>query len=203
MMMHARRFSAEQLEAAANTKVKFADLFMDNVREDHRLELVSFHGRLVRLEQKKNTERLAQAGIENYYRAWVMPDNESRTFPVCFALIEAPAGLEPKRTMDVPVIVAGYSFKLEQYETIEPDKIDPTKFIERRAPLLIGRSLTIKHETVSDPTSWWTEGFVPAVVGGVAILGGAALLLGFWFRKGDKLAQAEIDANRHQNPFES
>jgi hypothetical protein len=202
VVMHARRFSTEQLEAAANSKLTFADLFKDNAREDHRLELVSFQGRLVRLNPMKSPERLAQAGVETVYEAWVIPNGELKGNPICFVLSELPAGLEPKRTMDVPVTAAGYSFKLLRYESGEPDKEDPARFIDKLTPMLIGRSLTVKHETV-DAVAWWTEGFVPAVVGGVAVLGGAALLLGFWFRKGDKVAQTEIDANRHRNPFEN
>ena len=30
-----------------------------------------------------------------------------------------------------------------------------------------------------------------------------ALTLGWWFRRGDRAAQAEIEANRHQNPFQN
>lgn len=202
LLLHASRFTMDQLEAEANTKLTFADLFKDNVREEHRLELVSFQGRLVRLTQMKSPPRVAEAGIENAYEAWVVPNGELRGNPMCFVLSELPAGLEPKKTMDVPVTATGYYFKLLRYESGEPDKQDPTKFIDKLAPLMIGKSITVKRD-IPDATAWWTEGFVPAVVGGVVVLGGAALLLGMWFRKGDRVAQAEIDANRGRNPFEN
>ena len=74
------------------------------------------------------------------------------------------------------------------------------KYVDKKAPLLVGRSVTVLQET-DDATAWWREGFVPAVVGGVAFLGGAAVLMGWLFRRGDRTARAEIEANRHRNPF--
>lgn len=198
--LHARKFTVEQLEAEANRKLTFGDLFLDN-RKDYRLDLVSFSGHLIRLNKGKSPQRLSDAGIESWYEAWVIPDNEPRGNPVCFVLTDLPAGLEPKKTMDVPVTATGYSFKLWKYESGEQDKDDPKKFVEKYAPLLIGRSLSVKQEEVDDATTWWTQGFVPAVVAFVVLLGGAALSLGWWFRRGDRAARLEIDANRHRNPF--
>ena len=200
IVMHARRFTAEQLEAAAVRTVSFGDLFQDN-RKDYRLDLVLMEGRLVRLNKGKSPERLVEAGLDSWYEAWIIPDGEPRGNPVCFVLVDPPAGVEPKKTMDVPVKVAGYSFKLWRYESGEQDKDDPKKNVDKYAPLLIGRSATVKPAPPNDATAWWTEGFVPAVVGGVILLGGAALTLGWWFRRGDRVAHAEIEANRNKNPF--
>jgi hypothetical protein len=55
--------------------------------------------------------------------------------------------------------------------------------------------------TVADTTSDWSWNFVPAVVGAVIALGGAGLLMSWWFRSGDRAARAEIEANRGRNPF--
>jgi hypothetical protein len=198
ILTHARRFTAEQLEAAAKPNVTFGDLFLEH-RKDYRFDLVLLEGRLVRLKMVKAPERLAEAGMEFCYEAWMIPDGEPRGNPVCFVLVDPPAGIEPKQSLDVPVKIAGYSFKLNRYESGEQDKDDPKKNVEKYAPLLIGRTATVKPPQM-DATAWWTEGFVPAVVGGVILLGGAALTLGWWFRRGDRVAQAEIDARR-QNPF--
>jgi len=199
IVMHARRFTPEQLEAAATRTVGFGDLFQDN-RKDYRLDLVTMEGRLVRLNKGKSPERLVEAGQESWYEAWVIPDGEPRGNPVCFVLTDIPPTLEPKKSMDVPVKVAGYSFKLWRYESGEQDKDDPKKNVDKYAPLLIGRSVTLKPPPMN-PETWWSEGFVPAVVAGVILLGGAALTLGFWFRRGDRTAQSEIEANRNKNPF--
>ena len=127
-------------------------------------------------------------------------DNQAQGHPVCFVLTDLPAGIEPKKTLDVPVKVAGYSFKLWLYESGEQDKDNPKKNVLKYAPLLIGRSLTVRKLN-PDTENWWTEGFVPGVVGGVVLLAGAALTLGWWYRRGDRAARAEIEANRHKNPF--
>ena len=199
VVLHARKFTTEKLEAEANRNLSFGDLFLEN-RKDYRLDLVLFHGHLIRLNKGKSPQRLIDAGLESWFEAWIIPDNEPRGNPICFVLTELPAGLEPKKTMDVAVTAAGYSFKLWRYESGEQDKDDPKKFVEKFAPLLIGRSLSVKQET-DDVTTWWTQGFVPAVVASVALLGGAALALAWWFRRGDRAAQAEIEASRHRNPF--
>ena len=56
------------------------------------------------------------------YEAWIIPNGETQGNPICFVLCDLPAGLEPRKTMDVPVSVAGYSFKLLRYESGEADK---------------------------------------------------------------------------------
>jgi hypothetical protein len=161
---------------------------------------VKFDGRLVRLSQGKSPERLLEAGVGAWYEAWIIPDGESRGYPVCFVLSELPPGLEPRKSMDLAVRVAGYSFKLWRYESGEQDATDPKKNLDKYAPLLIGHTLTVKAPPM-DPSTFWSEGFVPAVVAGVILLGGTALTLGWWFRRGDRQAQLEIEANRHRNPF--
>ncbi|MFO0806261.1 MAG: hypothetical protein U0791_24420 [Gemmataceae bacterium] len=199
VLMHARRFTAEQLEAAATRNVGFGDLFQDH-RKDYRLDLVLVEGRLVRLNKGKSPERLIEAGLDSWYEAWIIPDREPGGHPMCFVLADVPPGLEPKKSMDVPVRAAGYSFKLWRYESAEQDSADPKKNVEKYAPLLIGRSVTVKPAPIT-ATEWWEEGFVPAVVGLVILLGGAGLTLGWWYRRGDRAARAEMDAARNKNPF--
>lgn len=196
IFLHVRRFSTEQLEAAANRKVPFAELFEHH--PDYRLDLIYFQGQLVRLVKGKTEKALADAGIHSWYQAWIIPNGEPSGNPICVAILDLPEGLEPQKSMDVPVSFAGYSFKRLRYESGEKDKDD--KNIQKLAPFLIGRSLTVRRPE-EDATKFWTEGFVPAVVGGVVLLGGLALTLGWWFRKGDRAARAEIEANRSKNPF--
>lgn len=199
ILMHARRFTTEQLEAAAVRTVSFGDLFQES-RKDYRLDLVLLEGRLVRLKKGKSPEKLVEAGLESWYEAWIIPDRVAGGHPVCFVLSEPPAGMEPRETMDVPVRAAGYSFKLWRYESGEPDAASPNKNVQKYAPLLIGRSVTVKTSTVN-VDEWWTQGFVPAVVAGVILIGGMALTLAWWYRRGDRAAKAEIEASRHKNPF--
>jgi len=196
--MHARRFSAEELEAAADRRVPFAEL-LENHR-DHKLDLIHIQGQLIRLIEGKSTQRLAEAGITTWYEGWIIPTGEPSGHPLSIAILDLPPGLEPRKSMDVPVSFAGYAFKRRIYESGEKKKDYPEQNVWKKAPFLIGRSVTIRKPDV-DTTAFWTEGFVPAVVGGVVLLGGLAVTLGWWFRKGDRAAQAEIEANRHRNPF--
>jgi hypothetical protein len=199
VFMHVRRFTSEQLEAAANRKIGFAELFENH--RDYRLDLIYFQGRLVRLTEGKETDRLSEAGAASWYLAWIIPDGEPSGHPFCAAILDLPQGLQPqaKGLLDVPVSFAGYSFKRMLYESGEKDKKDPTKNVYKLAPFLIGRSVTLRP--VADTTSDWSWNFVPAVVGAVIALGGAGLLMSWWFRSGDRAARAEIEANRGRNPF--
>ncbi|HEY2909967.1 MAG TPA: hypothetical protein VGI99_06960 [Gemmataceae bacterium] len=198
LILHSRRFTEEQLEAAASRKIGFPQL-LENYK-DYRFDLVYFQGVLIRVVEGKCSKRLVDAGIENWYDGWLIPDGEPSGHPINIAITELPPGVEPKASMNVRVAFAGYSYKLRRYESGEKDSNDPSKYVDKKAPLLIGRSVTVLQET-DDATAWWREGFVPAVVGGVAFLAGAALLMGWLFRRGDRNARAEIEANRHRNPF--
>jgi len=198
VVMHARNFTAEQLEAAARRDVTFADLFKEH-RLDYQFELVYVRGRLIRLTklEQKPTDRLAAAGAEAY-QAWVVPDGEPRGNPMCVVISDLPPGLEPQRLMSVPVRFAGYSFKRMRYESGEQRKDNPSKNVWKAAPLLIGRSVSVLTE--DEGTGSWATTFVPAVIGTVVVLAGAALGMGWWFRRGDRQARSEIEATR-KNPF--
>jgi hypothetical protein len=52
-----------------------------------------------------------------------------------------------------------------------------------------------------DVTSGWSEWFFPGIAAGVVFIVGAALILTWWYRSGDRKARDEIAAVRHQNPF--
>ena len=199
VVMHSRKFSAQQLEAAGDRKVNLETMLSPH-RLDYTLDLVHVQGRLIRLIEEKSPKRLVEAGIPVVYEGWIIPDGEPSGHPINVVMLDLPPGVEPKKTMDHAVTFAGYFFKVRVYESGEKKKDKPDENILKRTPLLIGRSATLRPEP-DDATTWWTQGFVPAVVGSVALLGGAALTLGWWFRRGDRAAQAEIESNRQRNPF--
>lgn len=197
LVLHARKFSEEELESAARRDLTFADLFQD-LRSDYRLDLVYLEGRLIRLKKGEPSSRLAEAGVPAWYEGWLVPKGEPRGNPVCVILTDLPPGLEPQPLMSRWASFAGYSFKLLHYESGEHRTDDPSKNKWKKAPLLIGRSVTL-HEEPVEPTIWsW---FVPAIVGGLAVVVGSALTLSWWFRREDRQARAEIDAVRQRNPF--
>lgn len=203
VVLHARRFAPEQLGAAARRDVTFADLFYHPL--DYKLKLVHVEGRLIRLRTDDVTThpRLQEAGLETVYEAWIVPANEPSGNPVCVDVSELPPGLEPqpagKGLMNKWVSVDAYSFKLMHYPTIEKDKND--KVVWKKAPLLVGRTITLLDDPNGNTAGMWQQ-FMPWVVGGLIALVGTALVLSWWFRKGDRRARQEIDTLRSKNPFE-
>jgi hypothetical protein len=201
-LLHARRFPAAELEQHARRDVLFADL-VKPVRQDFRLKLVYFEGRLKRLRRLDPTRPLAAAGVADLYEAWLFP--RSGPDPVCVLSTELPPGLEPglDYSPPVPAAAAGYSFKLIHYEAAELNPKDRTRHRVRKAPLLMAHSLTLRPAAVAgaDGGDPWRTGFLPglgAVLGGLAA---AALALTAWFRRGDRAVRRELDNRRDVNPF--
>lgn len=203
VILHASRFTAAELEAAANPELSYPDLFHPH-RLNNRMAIVRFEGRMRMLRAIQPDARLRNAGITTLYQGWLTPKNEPNGNPITFLITELPAGVEPQPA-DAPPIdrwatVAGYSFKLIQYETSEKRQDDPTRNVWKRAPLLIGRSITLREEPPL-PSRWGSE-FVPIVTGAILLLVGTALGLSWWFRRGDRAAKQSMEAVRNRNPFD-
>lgn len=212
VLLHARRFPVEELERHAG-EVSFTTLFRDGYREldvkgsksfdykgerDYKLDLVKFEGRLVMLVKTKATEKLRAAGVETTYEGWITPKGESRSYPVCVVATELPEGVEADKPVSKWVSFAGYSFKLLRYKSQERDAKDQP--VTKRAPLLLGRGFTVLPDPEGRPLSWGD--FVTVAVAVVGGLLGFAVLVGWWFRRGDRLAKREIEAHRKKNPFD-
>jgi len=198
ILLHARRFSLAELDAAATEK-KFADLFTDS-RKDYKLDLVKFEGRLIRIDKMKPSEKLQAAGIETVYEGWLVPKDEPRGNPICIVFTDPVESLEGVTgRVNKWVTFTGYSFKLLRYASGERDKDDPNKNVTKKAPLLLGRAVVERTDPDSPRLSW--SGFVPLVTGGIISLVGIALVVGWWFRRGDKKTRQEIDTHRGKNPF--
>ena len=201
VVLHAHRFTTEELEAGARKDVTFADLMLER-RGDYKLQLIAIEGRLIRLKRGESNKRMLDAGIPVWYEGWVVPKGEPRGLPVCVILTELPPGLEPKPLMNRWVSFAGYSFKLMIYESGEHQKYDPAKNVWKKAPLLIGRSVVLRDDEKPAEPSIWTNDFTHAVLLGIGGVVGTALALAWWFRRGDQKARAEINAMREKNnPF--
>lgn len=205
VVLHARKFPTADLEKASRKNVGFADLFEAN-RLDYKLELVHFEGRLIQLRPMEKDRRLTEAGVDAWYEGWLVPKDEPRGNPVCVVISELPEGLEPQPTtpgqplMNKWVTFAGYSFKLMRYKSREADKADPSKNVWKRAPLLIGRSVTVREDPAAGLRETVRYGFVWPMVGVLAAVVAVAVGLGWWFRRGDRRVKAELEA-RTQNPF--
>jgi hypothetical protein len=201
VLLHARQFTADELERAAYRDVTFADL-LGKARDDYRFKLLYFEGRLKRLRRMEPTRPLAAAGVKDLYEAWVFPRNG--TDPMCVLTTELPPGLESGPTdfePARPVAVAGYFFKVISYEATEKDPKDPTRQRRRLAPLLMAKSLTLLPEPEADGGRAWRTGFLPGMLGVMAAIAAVVLGLTFWFRRGDRAARRALD-RRDRNPFE-
>jgi hypothetical protein len=203
VLLHARRFPPEQLEAAARRDLGFADLFKE-VRRDYRLDLVYLEGRLVRVRKLEPSDRMREAGVAAAYEGWLIPRDEPHGHPVCVVFSELPDGFElyrpGQRPLDRWVSFAGYSFKLLQYESGEDRKDDPTRKVWKQAPLLIGHAVVPRPDPAEGLASSWWSSFSLAAAGGLGLIVGAALALSWWFRRGDRATRREIEAAR-PNPF--
>jgi hypothetical protein len=210
VLLHARRFSPEELEANARTDLTFADLHEDGRREsegggrdykgrrDYKLDLVRFEGRLLMLRKMELSKKLRDAGVETLYEGWLVPKDEPRGNPVCVVFTDPPEGVESLGRVNKWVSFAGYAFKLMRYESGEQDKNG--RYVTKRAPLLLGRALIARPDPDAPSNVSW-RGFVAGAVAVVVALVAAGLGLGWWFRRGDRKARQEIQAHRARNPF--
>ncbi|HSQ58128.1 MAG TPA: hypothetical protein VLM40_20560, partial [Gemmata sp.] len=153
VLLHARRFSAEDLESYAS-EISFLKLFEDGKRElevpdgrknvvdyhgprEYKLDLLKFEGRLVKLEKVKPSQKLLAAGVQTTYEGWIIPKNAAAGNPICIAFTDPPEGVEATGQVNRWGSFAGYAFKLLRYQSGERDKDDPSRYVSKRAPLLI------------------------------------------------------------------
>lgn len=202
VLMHAHRFTPEQLEAAAPPpgQVKFADLFLD-VRTAYKLKIVRFEGRLIRLKRTDVSADLRAAGVEHLFEGWLVPAGEPRGNPVCVVFTETLAGVEPADRVNVWVSFAGFSFKKMRYESAEEDPKAPKRNLHKLAPLLIGKSPVVRREP-AEPSDAWATFVLWVLVGGLALIASAGLLA-WYYRGGDRRARRAMDAVRGRNPFDA
>jgi hypothetical protein len=200
LALHTSMFTNEELLAAARKDVSYSDLMVKNdvLREDIRFELVRFDGRLKRLKQIGTFPELREAGLTNLCEAWVFPDGESN--PICVLLNECPAGVEPNLEYEksLPVTVAGYFFKITQYESNRPNSKNPGKPVYQNAPLLVGQTLQM-NEPKPSPSAG-LPALLPVVIVSAALLLFIILGLTFLLTRSDKgyRRYAEI---QQTNPF--
>ncbi len=188
------------LRACARDDLTFRDL-VKPVRQDYRFDLVFFKGRLKRLREFKPNKPLEKAGIEKLYECWVFPENAAD--PMCIVCLDLPEGLTPSKdyTPGKFVTFAGYSFKLMQYESSQVDAKDASKYVRRRAPLILAKTLTLVPVD-DDAGKDWREGFIPGILALLGVILAAIVGLTWWFRRGSRHLQRELGSRYDtQNPF--
>jgi hypothetical protein len=144
---------------------------------------------------------LRDVGVESGYEGWLVPRDEPSGNPVCIVFTDPIEGVEAGGRVNKWVSFAGYAFKLLQYESGEKDRDDPSRNTWKRAPLLLGRTAIVRPDPDGAATVSWSSFFTIATAVVLGLIG-AALGRSWWFRRGDRAAQREIEAGRMRNPFE-
>lgn len=201
ILLRIREFPVNELEECARKGLAFRDLVKD-VRRDYQFELVYFKGRLKRLREAKPNRPLAEGGVKALYECWVFPDDAAD--PMCVVTTELPEGLTPAKEYSPgkPVAFAGYSFKLMQYESSQPNPKDPSQFVRRRAPLILAKTLTLLPGPEPYDDKKWRDGFIPGILALLGVVVAVILGLTWWFGRGAKNLQREINERyEKQNPF--
>jgi hypothetical protein len=213
VLLHARRFSAEELEENARTDLTFSDLFYDgrwidkdgrehyDGKRDYKLELVRFEGRLKRLKKMPPTRELLDAGVESAYEGWLVPKDEPSGNPICIVFSDPIEGVEPGAKLNKWVSFAGYAFKLLRYESAEKDREDANRYTWKRAPLLLGRAALVRPDPEGAASVSWRS-FITVATLIVLTLVGTAIGLSWWYRHGDRSARRELESHRARNPFD-
>lgn len=204
VLIHANRFSPEQLEEHALKDVKFADLFLDT-RATLRFTAVKFEGRLIALKKKEANAEMKAAGVDQVFEGWLVPATEPRGNPVRIDFIAPLEGVEPGGRVNKWVTFAGYSFKKFKYESQEEDPERKGKNLFKFAPLLIGKGAIGRPELDPDrptTTAAWSAFVLWALVGGALLIASGGVLA-WYYRGGDRRAKASMDAVRGKNPFDA
>ena len=199
LVIHAGKFAFPDLASAARHDVSYGDLFSKN-RADYRFEIIEFQGRLKRLKKIEPNEYLKDSGVKELYEAWIFPANDSN--PMCFVMTEKPEGLEPREEYNpsYPVTATGYFFKLFEYQSKEPSEKTKGKFLTRRAPLMVTRSIAVGPPDEVDGGGPWREVFLPALLTFLGFMAAFALGVTWYFRRGDRRS-IKILESKKGNPF--
>jgi hypothetical protein len=204
LLHHASKFKEAELQDYARRDVSWGDL-RGSGRLGYKLEVIRIEGALRRLRQCDATAYLRSQGIETVYEAWIFPRREIDE-PVCVFLTELPPGLQPQKDLakELPsywVSVAGYSFKLAQYEQ---QRLVGRKHVIGAAPVLVSKSLTVlSFPDDQDGGAAWRTAFLPYVIAGFGGVGLSLVGLAWWYRRGDRAVLATSSGIRNQNPFEN
>jgi hypothetical protein len=188
VLARAKHAPVEALAKAARRDPTYAHLFEEPAK--YRGQIVHLEGRLRRLRQFDTSRYAAKLGVPVVYEAWVF---DERYFgnPYCLLITSLPAGLAVGEQLDRTVAFDGYFFKRYRYKA--GDGL-------RDAPLLIGPTLIPREAPAVEESPWsFSRLFLPLFLSfilGTVLL---AVILGWWFRRGDRSVRARLDEARMVN----
>lgn len=196
-LIAANQTSAQAFANSARHDVTFAHLFEEP--EKYRGQVVHFEGRVRRVRRFDPPKEIKGDvfGINNLYEAWIFDPEIHGANPVCLVFTQLPPGVPVKEDMEIPVAFDAYFFKRYRYKA---------KDGVHDCPLFIGHTLTVRKvppaasDGVIRSISSFTTSLVIAVL--LMFLGtvGLAVLLSWWYRRGDRRIH-RILADAHAPSF--
>ena len=193
----ARQADPILMERYAQHNVPLANLIRD-VRRDYLRELIHFRGRLKFVRTVKPTQILKAGGIDTLYEGWVVPNEETNL--LCFLFSELPKNIPTDVEINetIHVKLNGYFFKLMQYESLE--KNTKGGQVWRRAPLLIGHTLTVFTPGNSNPGVSDFKALASIALGSFLVV---IFILVLFFRFSDrKVRESPTVQGIQKNPFD-
>jgi hypothetical protein len=202
-LIAANQTSAQAFANSARHDVTYVRLFEEP--EKYRGQVIHSEGRVIRVWRLDPPGYVKGDvfGINDLYEAWIFDREIHGANPVCVVFTQLPSGVPVKEKMDIPVAFDAYFFKRYRY----PSKDNDGKDILRDCPLFIGHTLTVRKvsaaasDGVVRSISSFTTSLVIAVL--LMFLGtvGLAVLLSWWYRRGDRrIHRLLADANAPSFP---
>jgi hypothetical protein len=188
-LYQASRISAEAFRRGARRELTYTNVF--NHPSKHRGQIVHVEGTLKQLTRFDPPATAKAAGVTDVYEGWIFDQHYGQE-PWCVVFTELPSSVIVGERLSVPVQFDGYLFKRYSYKARGTRKGEELP----RAPLLIGRTLTVTAPpaVVETADRDWFGSLTPIFLG--LVTGSLALALGlaWWFRRGDQRVRQRIAA---------
>jgi hypothetical protein len=136
-------------------------------------------------------------GVGHLYEAWVAVRGSDKF--ACVVVTELPPGIRPGENQTAKVAFDAYFFKVWHYESrrVKDPQKSPDRHQRERAALFLGRTFEVTGTDEALPV--YSPTMLIGVVSGLAAVGLVGLLLGLWFRRGDRRIQAGARERLHQS----
>jgi hypothetical protein len=193
LMGMAKDVPADVMARNARTDLSFAQLFTDPGK--YRGQIVRVMGDLRELTRWDATHDLPNAGITEYYDAWIYDSYYNAL--IYAVLLHMPEGLELGPQQGKYVEVDGYLYKKLAYPSREVRE-GKTSNQWRLAPMLVAPTLRLARPPAAPSDDAWMDSQTVVII--VACLIGAPVALGIglgiWFRRSDRALRQRINAVR-------
>ena len=179
--------------AAANDHVGYADLHERPAQ--YRGRVIPVKGRITRV-RKVEAPRHLSVEIQFVYSTAIQgPFKNEPPFVVVFT--ELPAGVSYKDKLDMEVTFFGYFLGNVLFTGDAKNKEKDVV-----APYLVGKTLIVDSIAPPPDTESYAGNIIVWTVGGFVCVFIAAVLLNFWFRRGDRRIEAQLAQVRDKHrPF--